>query len=264
MLAIMMIIIDKRELSYMGSKTTALVTGGTRGIGAKITQQLIHDGYFVFVNYLHSSSFDMFLSNIPERNNVFGIQANISSEIEVKKMIETINEEVFKLDLLVNNAGIDIPQKIQFHSDNDFLKVLNTNLYGKYLCTKYAIPLLSKSSNANIVNISSRFSSRPLEEAAAYCSSQAGVIMLTKVSALELASIPIRVNCVIPGFTDTDMNRIIFPDINDWDEIAKRIPLKSIHKGEDIGKIVSYLSSDASTYITGSIISVDGGISLTS
>lgn len=259
---VIMIIIEKKDWSYMENKKIALVTGGTRGIGYKITQQLIREGYYVFVNYLHKSSYDIFLkSNIGE--NVIGIQADVKSEIDVQNMMNVIEKRVSKIDLLVNNAGIDIPQRIQIHSDIDFLKVLNTNLYGKYLCTKYAIPLLSKTPKSNIINISSRFSSEPLAEAAAYCSSQAGVIMLTKVSALELAKIPIRVNCIIPGFTDTDMNRQIYQNNDDWNMMVDKIPLGEIHMGEDIGRMVCYLSSDASTYITGSIITVDGGLSLT-
>lgn len=238
-----------------------MVTGGTKGIGLQIVKRLSEEGYIVLSNSRTEESFKESLEDLGKtKKYVFMECADITVPSQVIDMMGRIEIRYGGLDLLVNNAGIDEPHLLLEYEDEVFRKILNINLFGKFLCIKYAAKLLQRRKNSSIVLISSRLSEKPICEASAYCCSQAGVRMLTKVAALELA--PIRVNCIIPGFTDTEMNRTIFPDKEYWDKMNKNIPLQKIKKGEDIASMISFLSSESGSYMTGGTFWVDGGLSL--
>lgn len=250
-----------KEGEIISQKKIALVTGGTKGIGLQIVKRLSEDGYIVLSNSQTKKSFEETLEDLGEMKKYVIMQcADIAIPSQVRDMMRRIENRYGGLDLLVNNAGIDEPHLLLEYEDEVFRKILNINLFGKFLCIKYAAKLLQGRKNSSIILISSRLSEKPIREASAYCCSQAGVRMLTKVAALELA--PIRVNCIIPGFTDTGMNRTIFPDEEYWDEIKQEIPLQIIKNGEDIAEMISFLSSERGSYITGGTFWVDGGLSL--
>lgn len=238
----------------------ALVTGGTSGIGKEIAKQLLLNECFVFINFGHNDT-QMFeakeeLKQISD--NFKFIKADISNEEEVYTMMNTIKEKFGKLDYLVNNAGTNIDGFIEDLDINDFKKVINVNLIGKVICTKYAIALLQKGENPSIVNIASRLGTRPCEEASAYCSAEAGIINFTMASALELSKYNIRVNTVSPGLTKTPLALAGWA-VEEIEEQKKNNPLKRLGETGDIANAVLYLLSNKASYINGENINVNGG-----
>ncbi len=238
----------------------ALVTGGTSGIGKEIVKQLLLKGCFVFINYGHNDSQMLKAKEEFEQicNDFKFIKADISIEEEVHIMMNEIKDKFGILDYLVNNAGTNIDGFIEDLDINDFKKVINVNLIGKVICTKYAIPLLRKSENSSIVNIASRLGTRPCEEASAYCSAEAGIINFTMASALELSKYNIRVNTISPGLTNTPLAMSGWTE-EEIDHQKKNNPMKRIGETIDIANAVLFLLSDKASYINGENINVNGG-----
>lgn len=238
----------------------ALVTGGTSGIGKEIVKQLLLKGCFVFVNFGHSE--EMMYEAKKEFKEISDhfkcIKADVSNEEEVYEMFLKIKDKFGRLDYVVNNAGMNVDNFIEDLDIDGFRKIVNVNLVGKVIVTKFAIPLLKKSDCASIVNIASRLGTKPCVEASAYCASEAGVINFTKASALELSKYRIRVNCVSPGLTNTPLA------MKGWtpDEIEEQKnnnPLYRIGEPIDVANAVLFLLSENSSYINGENINVNGG-----
>lgn len=165
-------------MNYNFNNKVALVTGGTSGIGKEIANQLLISGAKVIINYGHNEeNYQQTKRDFEEyRDKVLFIKADVSNEEEIIGMFNKIE----KLDYLINNAGTNIDGYIETTDIEDFRKVLNVNLVGKVICTKYAIPLLKNSKTPSIVNVASRLGTRPCVEASAYCSAEAGVINFTR------------------------------------------------------------------------------------
>lgn len=234
----------------------ALVTGGTSGIGKEIAKQLLINGAKVIINYGHNEeNYENTKKEFEEyKDKVIFIKADISNEDEVIEMFNKIE----KLDYLINNAGTNIDSYIETFYIQDFRKVIDVNLIGKVICTKYAIPLLKNSENASIVNIASRLGTKPCIEASAYCSAEAGVINFTKASALELSKYKIRVNTVSPSLTVTPLALYGWTD-EEIEEQKENNPLKRLGETIDIANAVLFLLSDKASYINGENINVNGG-----
>lgn len=235
---------------------TALVTGGTSGIGKEIVKQLLIKGCKVIVNYGHNE--ENFINTKKElenyENKVIFIKADISKENEVEEMFNQIKE----LDYLVNNAGTNIDSFIENFDMEDFRKVLDVNLVGKVICTKHAIPLLKNSKTPSIVNIASRLGTRPCVGSSAYCSAEAAIINFTQASALEFSDYGIRVNTVSPSLTKTPLA------LDGWtaeemNEYKESNPLKRLGETIDIANAVLFLLSENASYINGENIGVNGG-----
>lgn len=238
----------------------ALVTGGTSGIGKEIVKQLLQQGCFVFVNFGHSEE-AMYETKkeFKEISNSFKcIKADVGHEEEVYEMFTKINEKFGKLDYLVNNAGMNVDNFIEDLDIDGFRKILNVNLVGKVIVTKFAIPLLKQSDAPSIVNIASRLGTKPCAEASAYCASEAGVINFTKVSALELSKYKIRVNVVSPGLTNTPLAMAGWTE-EEILEQKNNNPMYRIGEPIDIANTVLFLLSDKASYINGENINVNGG-----
>lgn len=242
----------------------ALVTGGTSGIGFAIVKQLLDNGCYVFINYGHNED-NKYRANSELSSKYLGkysfIKADVTDETGVIKMFEEIDNRFGRLDYLVNNAGVNLESYIEEFSVNSFQYVLNVNLIGKLICTKFALKLLRNSSYPSIVNIGSRLSDKPYDGSSAYSASASGVISFTKSCALEFAVDKIRVNCVSPGFTVTSMIA------NSWtkEEIDKEKnnnPSGRLALPDDIANAVIFLLSDKADYINGENINVSGGWSL--
>lgn len=234
-----------------------LVTGATSGIGKKIAEELISNGATVIINYGHDDNKAKELKDI-YKDKIYIIKADISDELEVKDMFDEIKKQYGKLNYLVNNAGTNIDSYIENFDIKDFKKVIDTNLIGKFLCTKYAIPLLRVEDNSSIVNIASKLGTNPCEEASAYCISEAGIINLTKCSMLELSKYKIRVNTVSPSFVKTPLS------LAGWtsEEIElkkEKNPLKRLGETIDIANTVLFLLSNKASFINGQNINVNGG-----
>ncbi len=238
----------------------ALVTGGTSGIGREIVKQLLKEECFVFVNYGHSEEL-MYeakkeFKEISERFKC--LKADVSNEYEVLEMFNKIKEKFGKLDYVINNAGTNIDSFIEDLNIDGFRKILNVNLVGKVIVTKFAVPLLKKSEYPCIINIASRLGTKPCVEASAYCASEAGVINFTKASALEFAKYNIRVNTVSPGLTNTPLAMMGWTE-KEIEEQKNNNPLGRIGEVNDIANVVLFLLSEKASYINGENINVNGG-----
>ena len=230
-----------------------IVTGGSSGIGRKISERFFNEGATVVA----SSSKDK-----KTKDNFVFIKADIREESDVKNLIERVVEKYGKIDILVNSAGIYSQNQydIVSLSADEFDDSMNVNFRGIFLTTKYALPYLLKS-NGNIINISSVLGLVPEKESSIYCSSKAAVNMFTKALALNYADKGIRVNAVCPGPIDTPMLDKNIPS-NEMKKYLEENPMKRAGTTDEVANLVLFLASDKASYITGGIYTVDGGESL--
>lgn len=238
----------------------ALVTGGTSGIGKEIVKQLLSNECFVFVNFGHNEKLMLEAKKeFEEINYNFEcLKADVSKEIEVFDMFTKIKKRFGKLDYLINNAGTNVDNYIENFNIEEFRKILDVNLVGKFICTKLAIPLLKKSKFPCIINIASRLGTKPCPEASAYCASEAGVINFTKSSALELSKYKIRVNSISPGLTNTPLAMLGWTS-EEIKEQKENNPMSRIGEPIDIANAILFLISDKASYINGENININGG-----
>lgn len=241
---------------------TAIVTGGTRGIGRAIALAFGTSGYHVIFNYI--SSDDMAESLIKEIEESGGsavaFKGDISSFETAKEFFRIIKENSDDVDVLVNNAGITRDGFLVRMSEADFDRVIEVNLKGVFNCSKLCAKIFMKQKKGKIINISSVSGIRGNIGQANYCAAKAGVIGLTKAMARELAMYNVSVNAVAPGYIQTDMTDKL-PQASK-EAIVKEIPLNRIGIPCDIAALVLFLSSDMANYITGQVIAVDGGMTM--
>ena len=220
----------------------ALITGASTGIGRAIAQRFIEEGAHVIV----------FGRNKPDIDVEFH-KVDVSNESEIKNAMKRVK----KLDILVNNAGVVFMEDID-HSTKKFDITLDVNLKGSFWMCKHALPLI-RESKGNIVNISSMIGVMPSNDAIAYCISKAGVISLTRNLAQQCAPQGVRVNAILPGPIETSMLRSTASSDEGMKEYARNNPMRRIGKPEEIAAAVAFLASDEASYITGAMLSVDGG-----
>ncbi len=239
----------------------ALVTGGSRGIGFATAQILSKNGATVIITAKNQERLNKAVEKIPHSS---GIPANIRNSDDVKNVIKEIIEKFGRLDILVNNAGM-FPKIRQLHEidEEDWNEVLDVNLTGQFRFTKEAIPHLQKTSGS-IINISSDAGIKPYQgfNADAYSASKAALILLTKCWALEYSKDKIRINCICPGVVDTDMTKPFLKTQKDKDFMNNEHPIGRIGQPDEIGKAVLYFASDDASWITGAVLTVDGGESI--
>lgn len=237
-----------------------LITGASRGIGASIAKKMASKNYNIVINYNDSRLKALKLKEEIENQyhvKVLVIKADVSNEEEVKKMIDETIKEFGKLNCLVNNAGIAIDTCFEDKTVQNFQKILNTNLIGPFLTSKYAFKYLEKEENSSIINISSTNGIDTIySESLDYDASKAGLISLTKNLALQFSP-KIRVNSVAPGWVKTDMNNNLDPNFVKEEE--RKILLERFANPEEIANVVAFLASDEATYINSEVIRVDGG-----
>ncbi|WP_072744252.1 3-oxoacyl-[acyl-carrier-protein] reductase [Sporanaerobacter acetigenes] len=239
---------------------TALITGGSRGIGRAIAIELSKQGANVVITYINNEVNAKEVIAEVEKSNVRGlaIKADVSNEKDINDMIEIVNNEFGSVDILVNNAGITKDNLLLRMKLEEWDDVISTNLRGAYLCTKAVARGMLKKKSGKIVNIASVVGISGNAGQGNYSASKAGIIGFTKSIAKELGSRGINVNAVAPGFVETDMTNILNDKIKD--EMINGIPLKRAGKPEDIANVVAFLCSEKSDYITGQVINVDGGM----
>lgn len=244
----------------MLSGKVAIVTGAGRGIGRAVALQFVKYGAKVVVNYRSSiSQVEELLNEIKiSGGEAIAVQADISKEDEVKKLIEEAASQFGRIDILVNNAGITKDTLMMRMTEEDFMSVININLKGTFLCTKYASNVMLKQRSGRIINLSSVVGITGNVGQVNYAASKAGVIGMTKAAARELAVRGITVNAVAPGFIETDMTQQLSDKIKEAS--IQGIPLKRFGKAEEIAGAVSFLASEAASYITGQVLQVDGGM----
>ncbi|HLT57102.1 MAG TPA: 3-oxoacyl-[acyl-carrier-protein] reductase [Bacillota bacterium] len=237
-----------------------LVTGASRGIGRAIALELGRNGANVAVNYAGSKEkAEEVVNELKEMDvQAFAIQADVSSEADVKGMVKEVISQFGSLDILVNNAGITRDNLLMRMKEEEFDQVINTNLKGVFLCTKAVTRQMMKQKSGKIINVASIVGVSGNPGQANYVAAKAGVIGLTKTTAKELASRNILVNAVAPGFIATDMTEELTEEQKE--AMLKLIPLERLGQPEDVAKVVRFLASDDASYITGQTIHIDGGM----
>ena len=238
----------------------ALITGSSRGIGKQIAIKLAKNGYNIVVNYVNKNEE---VEKTIEELKQFGVevleaQGDISNYEQSEKIVNSTIEKFGQIDVLVNNAGITKDMLIMRMKKEDFTKVIDVNLVGTFNITKNVIPHMMKKRTGRIINISSVVGISGNAGQCNYAASKAGIIGFTKSLAKELASRNILVNAVAPGFIETNMTDVLQENVKE--EIKKQIPLKRIGKAEDVANAVYFLTSEESSYITGQVINIDGGM----
>lgn len=238
----------------------AMITGATRGIGKQIALTLANEGYNIVLNYRTENDELKQLKNEIESKKVkcLTVQGDVTNFEDCKQMIESAIKEFGKIDVLVNNAGITKDMLLARMKEEDFKQVIDVNLVGTFNMTKNVISYMMKARNGRIINISSVVGIAGNAGQTNYSASKAGIIGFTKSLAKEVASRNILVNAVAPGFIETNMTDVLKQEVKD--EIAKNIPLKRMGTPQDVANVVKFLSSEDSSYITGQVISVDGGM----
>ncbi|WP_288262066.1 3-oxoacyl-[acyl-carrier-protein] reductase [uncultured Prochlorococcus sp.] len=242
------------------SDKVALITGASRGIGKEIALELSRLGAEVIINYSSSDekAEEVVRSIKNSGGKAYKLKFDVSKEDSVSSALEEIIKISGSIDILINNAGITRDGLLMRMKSEQWDDVLNTNLKGVFLCTKYASKFMIKKRSGSIVNISSVVGIIGNPGQANYSAAKAGVIGFTKTCAKEFASRGINVNAIAPGFIETEMTEKL-----NTEEILKVIPLGKLGSCSQIANLVSFLvSSNAGEYITGQTISIDGGMSI--
>ena len=239
---------------------SALITGATRGIGKQIAITLAKQGYNIALNYRKENEE---LENTKKEIEEIGVQVlavkgDVANFEECENFVKQVIERFGQIDVLVNNAGITKDMLLMRMKKEDFEQVIDTNLVGTFNVTKNVVPYMMKARSGRIINISSVVGISGNAGQTNYSASKAGIIGFTKSLAKEIASRNIFVNAVAPGFIETNMTDVLKDDVKQ--EIAKNIPLKRMGTAQDVANVVKFLASDDSSYISGQVINVDGGM----
>jgi NAD(P)-dependent dehydrogenase (short-subunit alcohol dehydrogenase family) len=238
----------------------ALVTGGARGIGKGIALALAREGCRVAVNdYVEPERTAQTVEELQGLGaEAFGVRADVGVRAEVARLIDEVGSRFGRLDVLVNNAGVQTWTPFLDVSDEEWDLVIRTNLTGCFLCTQAAARFMKDHGGGVIVNIGSGSNKVLFPGLVAYTASKGGIEMLTKVAAVELAPLGIRVNCVAPGAVEVERTRLELPDYaGTWGALT---PLRRVGTPEDIAAAVVYLASTDASFITGQTLWVDGGL----
>lgn len=239
------------------SSKIIIVTGASRGIGREIARKLAIHGNIVVANYNKSEKQAIELKKELEKESlqIDIFKADVSKRDEAKELVKYTLQKYKKIDVLINNAGISDNKLFTDVTDEEFYKIINTNLYSAFSMTQEVLPNMIHNKNGSIINISSIWGMVGASCETIYSISKAGLDAMTKSLAKELGPSNIRVNSIAPGFIDTEINKNIDEDIKN--ELVHEIPLKRIGKPEDIAKCAHWLIEDE--YTTGQVISINGG-----
>lgn len=246
----------------IGEPKVALVTGASRGIGRAIAMQLAENGYAVAVNYCSSADRAREVcADIYERGGVAKpFKADVANSAEVEAMFDTITNELGAVQVLVNNAGVLDDSYLMMMSENQWDRVLDTNLKGTFLVAQIAIKNMIRARSGNIINMVSISGIVGTEGQANYAASKGGVIAMTRSMARELGRYKIQVNAIAPGFISTEM--IGAMNQKQLSEHTRRIPLGRIGEPEEVAHLVGFIASEKNRYMTGQTLVIDGGLSV--
>lgn len=238
------------------SDKVALITGAGSGIGAAIAKRFVKDGAKVCIVGRRKNKLEEVASELPsDRVKVY--PGDITNDALIEKMVEATVEWGNKLDVLVNCAGINVKGGVVEVDLDDWNRVFKTNLYAPFLLMRASIPHMKKNGGGSIVNIASVGGIHCLQESVGYCTSKAALIMLTKQAAVDYGQYNIRCNAVCPGFVLTEMTKEHFGEAPA--SVFRNMPLRRGAEPDEISGICSYLASDDSAYMTGSVITIDAG-----
>ncbi|MBQ7703332.1 MAG: 3-oxoacyl-ACP reductase FabG [Firmicutes bacterium] len=238
---------------------TALVTGASRGIGKAIARVLCEEGWLVCLNYDQSEekALELQAELKTQGYSVMTYKADVSDSQQVRAMLLAIKEKFGPVNLLVNNAGIACQAQIQDLTDDMIDRTIGVNLKGQINTIRLAVPDMIVNKNGIIVNIASIWGLKGASCESLYAATKAGVIGLTRSLGMELAPSGIRVNCICPGVIDTDMMDAY--DDETKRQLALETPMGRLGRPEDIAEAVRFFSSEGASFITGQVLTVDGG-----
>ena len=244
----------------MEEEKVVFVTGGSRGIGKEVAKVYAENGYNVAINYVSDKTDAEGIEEEFTKMNVkcLLVKGDVSKAEDVENMVNKVIETFGKIDVLVNNAGITRDTLLMRMSEEDFDKVIEINLKGTYLVTKQVTKYMMKKRQGSIINLASVVGVVGNSGQCNYSASKAGIIGFTKSVAKELASRNIRANAVAPGFIATDMTSVLSDSIKE--NINAQIPLKRMGTAREVAEVIYFLGSEKSSYITGQVINIDGGM----
>lgn len=237
----------------------AVITGASRGIGRSVALALAAKGATIVAVDMDQASTEAVVAELQAAGGkALAVVGNVTSAADVERMVDAAVEAFGRVDILVNNAGITRDGLLMRMKDDDWDAVLNVNLKGAFLCTRAVFKVMSKQRYGRIINIASVVGQMGNAGQANYCASKAGLIGLTKSNSREMAKRSITVNAVAPGFIATAMTDALSDKVRD--ELTAQIPLERLGSAEDIANAVVFLASEQSGYITGHVLSVNGGM----
>ena len=244
----------------MEETKTVFVTGASRGIGKEIALKYAENGYNVIINYVSDKTNVEELKKEFEEKGVKALimQADVTDATKIEEVVKKGIEEFGKIDVLVNNAGITRDNLLMRMSEEEFDKVIEINLKGTYIVTKAVTKYMMKKRAGSIINLSSVVGVVGNAGQCNYSASKAGIIGFTKSVAKELASRNIRANAIAPGFIETDMTAVLSDSVKE--NIHNQIPLKRMGTAKEVANLAYFLGSEESSYITGQVINIDGGM----
>lgn len=238
----------------------ALVTGGGRGLGRAIALAFAGAGAHVAVASRTWEQLDEVAQEIRSRNRRgVAIEVDVTDSKSVAQMVETARKEFGRIDILVNSAGAGWASRMVDTSDDVWKLLIDTNLTGTFYCCRDVARLMIEQKSGSIINLASVAGVKGPPGLGAYAASKGGVIMLTRVLALETVRHNVRVNAIAPGYFRTDMNAAILDDPEMGPKIVGRIPMRRVGRPEEIGPLAVYLASDQASYVTGEVYFISGG-----
>ena len=239
---------------------TALVTGGTKGIGAAIAKEFLSFGARVCV--VARSQKDIEKMREQEGEKLTGIQQDLSKEDAFRNIMEFVRGNFGNLDILINNVGMNIRKKTEEYTRLEYERIIQTNLTSAFEMSRHVWPLLKDSESSSIINVSSVAGQKHLKTGSVYGMTKAAMIQLTKNLACEWAQYNIRVNAIAPWYIKTPLANEVLNDKTYYDEVISRTPLGKVGDPEDVASLAAYLCMPAAKFITGQCISVDGGFTI--
>jgi 3-oxoacyl-[acyl-carrier protein] reductase len=237
----------------------AIVTGGSRGIGAAVAALLAEHGAAVVVSARDADRLQRAVQDLEERGaSAHGVVADVGKREDADRLVEAAKARFGRLDLLVNNAGITRDGLLIRMKDDDWDRVMDTNLRGAFLMTRAAAKVMVRQRSGRIVNIASTAGAMGNPGQANYSAAKAGLIGLTKATARELAHWGVLVNAVAPGLIETDMTAALSTEARE--ALLAQVPLKRIGSAREVAEMVGFLAGDGAAYVTGQVFHVNGGL----
>jgi len=241
----------------------AIITGAKSGIGLATARRLADEGARVVAADIEDATLEIrqLFSSV---SDVRFVRTDVSSSRQVASLLEETLAAYGRLDVLVNNAGIEISKTVTDTTEEEWDRLMNVNLKGVFLLSRSAIPIMQRQGGGVIVNVASELGLVGGSDIAAYCASKGGVVQLTKAMAVDHAGVGIRVNCVCPGPVATPLLEATIQAASDPElerrSIVSKTLMRRIGRPEEIANVIIFLASDESSYMTGSIVAVDGGV----